>query len=84
MQQLMYGYTLYCNEFKPKEPVQVTNQLDRYALVKHHEKFLVILAKILMFCEKFAELSFNDKVCSFFFFSIFVVHPFQNILENLL
>uniref|UniRef100_A0A914EPY5 NR LBD domain-containing protein n=1 Tax=Acrobeloides nanus TaxID=290746 RepID=A0A914EPY5_9BILA len=65
MQQLVYGFTLFNSEFKPKEPVTVTNELDRYVMLKHQEKFLFVLAKILMFCDKFACLSFNDKFILF-------------------
>uniref|UniRef100_A0A914C9G6 Uncharacterized protein n=1 Tax=Acrobeloides nanus TaxID=290746 RepID=A0A914C9G6_9BILA len=50
MQQLNYGFTLFEDEFKPKEPITVTNELDRYVLLKYHEKFMLVLAKILMIC----------------------------------
>uniref|UniRef100_A0A914DZW3 NR LBD domain-containing protein n=1 Tax=Acrobeloides nanus TaxID=290746 RepID=A0A914DZW3_9BILA len=65
MQQLNYGFTLFNSEFKPKEPVTVTNEVDRYALFKHHEKFMVVLSKILMLCDKFACLDFDDKFILF-------------------
>uniref|UniRef100_A0A914E736 NR LBD domain-containing protein n=1 Tax=Acrobeloides nanus TaxID=290746 RepID=A0A914E736_9BILA len=62
MQQLNYGFTLFEDEFKPKEPITVTNELDRYVLLKNHEKFMLVLAKILMICDQFATLDFNDKL----------------------
>jgi hypothetical protein len=65
MQQLNYGFTLFENEFKPKEPITVTNEMDRYVLLKYHEKFMLVLAKILMICDQFATLDFNDKIIPF-------------------
>uniref|UniRef100_A0A914CAJ0 NR LBD domain-containing protein n=1 Tax=Acrobeloides nanus TaxID=290746 RepID=A0A914CAJ0_9BILA len=65
MQQLNYGFAVFDNEFKPKEPITVTNKLDQHVLLKYHEKFMLVLAKILMICDQFATLDFNDKLYLF-------------------
>ena len=65
MQQLSYGFAVFDNEFKPKEPITVTNELDQRVLLKYLEKFMLVLAKVLMVCDKFATLDFNDKVSLF-------------------
>ena len=62
MQRLNYGFALFYNEIKPRGSIQVKHSFDLLALHMHQGKFLIQLAKMLMFCEQFASLNYKDKV----------------------
>jgi hypothetical protein len=62
MQQLHYGFSLFYEEIKPKSPVVVITEFDRYSHLRYQEKFMTGLARALMYCDHFAALDYSDKV----------------------
>uniref|UniRef100_A0A914E1E9 NR LBD domain-containing protein n=1 Tax=Acrobeloides nanus TaxID=290746 RepID=A0A914E1E9_9BILA len=65
MQRLNYGFALFYEDIKPRDPIEISYEFDLLALHKHQWKFLVELAKMLMFCEQFASLNYKDKYLLF-------------------
>jgi hypothetical protein len=49
-------------ELRPKCVVSVVQEFDVHDIVKHQEKFMIAFSKMLIYCEKFVELEYVDKV----------------------
>uniref|UniRef100_A0A914DBB2 NR LBD domain-containing protein n=1 Tax=Acrobeloides nanus TaxID=290746 RepID=A0A914DBB2_9BILA len=62
LQQLSYGFSIALKSFEPKGPVELIAEFDLFIHVKGYEKFMVKLAKSLMYCKQFAELTLADKL----------------------
>lgn len=62
MQQLHYGFSNSIKELQPKSQVNMVDCFDPMVQMKFHAKLMVEIAKMLMFCQAFVELTLKDKV----------------------
>uniref|UniRef100_A0A914DBC0 NR LBD domain-containing protein n=1 Tax=Acrobeloides nanus TaxID=290746 RepID=A0A914DBC0_9BILA len=65
LQQLSYGFSIALKSFEPKGPVELITEFDLFLYLKGYEKYAVELAKSLMYCKQFAELTLSDKLILF-------------------
>uniref|UniRef100_A0A914CIL4 NR LBD domain-containing protein n=1 Tax=Acrobeloides nanus TaxID=290746 RepID=A0A914CIL4_9BILA len=65
LQQLSYGFSIALKSFQPKGPVEVITEFDLFLHAKDYEKYMLELAKSLMYCKQFAELTLTDKLILF-------------------
>uniref|UniRef100_A0A914CZ42 NR LBD domain-containing protein n=1 Tax=Acrobeloides nanus TaxID=290746 RepID=A0A914CZ42_9BILA len=65
LQQLSYGFSIALKSFEPKGPVELITEFDLFLYLKGYEKYVVELAKSLMYCKQFAELPLADKLILF-------------------
>uniref|UniRef100_A0A914E9S3 NR LBD domain-containing protein n=1 Tax=Acrobeloides nanus TaxID=290746 RepID=A0A914E9S3_9BILA len=61
LQQLCFHFPLFYDEVKSKQPVIVTTVFNRFRHFQFIQRWWLELAKLLMKCEQFAQLNFEDK-----------------------
>uniref|UniRef100_A0A914C2D4 Uncharacterized protein n=1 Tax=Acrobeloides nanus TaxID=290746 RepID=A0A914C2D4_9BILA len=61
MQQLCYGFSIFIKKLMPKTQVTTIDSFNPNVQMRFHEKFLIELAKMIMYCQAFVELTLKDK-----------------------
>uniref|UniRef100_A0A914CX26 NR LBD domain-containing protein n=1 Tax=Acrobeloides nanus TaxID=290746 RepID=A0A914CX26_9BILA len=77
MQQLSFGFNRFYEVIRPKGGIVLATEVDRLCQFEFQEKYMIELAKMLMCCDRFASLPFEDK------FSLYKnVRPIFQTLER--
>uniref|UniRef100_A0A914DAL5 NR LBD domain-containing protein n=1 Tax=Acrobeloides nanus TaxID=290746 RepID=A0A914DAL5_9BILA len=74
LQQLSYGFSIALKSFQPKGPVELVTEIDVFRHVKSYDKYMLELAKSLMYCKQFAELTLSDKLILFKYIRPIIYH----------
>lgn len=63
LQQLQYAFARFVEHVQPKDDsVIIAETADKLEMFKFQEEYVIRLAELVMYCEAFAKLRFEDKV----------------------